>query len=81
MKYEEFFNYVKNINDNKNLQEKIDVKDDDIKELIKNFDIYLKKKLSKDSKDEKYNKQLIEEIKNFPSDIKNMKETKNNNNN
>ncbi len=81
MKYEEFFNYVKNINNNKNLQEKIDVKDDDIKELIKNFDIYLKKKLSKDSKDEKYNKQLIEEIKNFPSDIKNMKETKNNNNN
>jgi len=81
MKYEEFFNYVKNINNNKNLQEKIDVKDDDIKELIKNFDIYLKKKLSKGSKDEKYNKQLIEEIKNFPSDIKNMKETKNNNNN
>lgn len=81
MKYEEFFNYVKIINDNKILQEKIDLKDDDIKELIKNFDIYLEKKLSKDSKDEKYNKQLIEEIKNFPSDIKNMKETKTNNNN
>ena len=79
MKYKEFFNYVKIIKDNKNLQEKIGGIDDDIKEMIRNFELYLERKLNKNNNN--YNQILIEEIKNFPSDISNMKViTKNNNN-
>ena len=79
MKYKEFFNYVKIIKDKKNLQEKIGGIDDDIKEMIRNFELYLERKLNKNNNN--YNQILIEEIKNFPSDISNMKViTKNNNN-
>lgn len=72
MKYKEFFNYVKIIKDNRNLQE-IDEIDDDIKEMIKKFDLYLDKQLNKKGRDEKYKQKLIKLIKNFPSDISNMK--------
>jgi hypothetical protein len=76
MKYKEFFNYVKIIKDNKNLLEKIEGIDDDIKDMIRKFDLYLEENLSKDSKDKDYNQKLIELIINFPSDISNMKERK-----
>jgi hypothetical protein len=79
MKYKEFFNYVKIIKDNKNLLGKIEGIDDDIKDMIRKFDLYLEENLSKDSKDKDYNQKLIELIKNFPSDINNMKEKKKNN--
>jgi hypothetical protein len=79
MKYKEFFNYVKIIKDNKNLLEKIEGIDDDIKDMIRKFDLYLEGNLSKDSKDKDYNQKLIELIINFPSDISNMKERKKNN--
>ena len=72
MKYKDFFDYVKKIKDNKNLHTKIDGVDDDIKDMIKQFDFYLEENLSKDSKDKCYNQDLIELIKNFPSDISNM---------
>ena len=72
MKYKEFFNYVKIIKDNKNLQEKIDGLDDDIKDMVKKFDFYLEENLSKDNKDKDYNQKLIALIKNFPEDINNM---------
>lgn len=72
MKYKEFFNYVKIIKDNKNLQEKIDGLDDDIKDMVKKFDCYLEENLSKDNKDKDYNQKLIALIKNFPEDINNM---------
>ena len=78
LKYEDFFNYAKNIKDNKNSQEKINGIDDYIKDMVEKFDDYLEEKLSKDTKDEVYNQKLIELIKNFPSDIRNMKEKKNN---
>jgi hypothetical protein len=81
MKYKEFFNYVKIIKDNKNLNAKIDGVDDDIKYMIIKFDFYLEENLSKDSKDKCYNQELIELIKNFPSDIINMKLKKRKNNN
>ena len=68
LKYEEFFNYVKIIKDNGNLQEI----NDDIKDMVKEFDLYLEKKLSKDINDKNYNQELIELIKKFPSDIRNM---------
>jgi len=81
MKFKQFFNYVKIVKDNKNLQEKIDGIDDDIKDMVKKFDLYLEKNLSKDSKDRVYNQILIELIKNFPSDIINMKVKKRKDNN
>ena len=45
---------------------------DDIKHMVKEFDLYLEKKLSKDINDKNYNQELIELIKKFPSDIRNM---------
>ena len=72
MKYKEFFNYVKIIKDNKNVQEKIDGIDDDIKDMVKKFDVHLEEKLSKDNEDKVYNQKLIELMKNFPSNISNM---------
>jgi hypothetical protein len=72
MKYKDFFNYVKIIKDNKNVQEKIDGIDDDIKDMVKKFDIYLEEKLSKENEDKVYNQKLIELMKNFPSNINNM---------
>jgi len=74
MDYRSFFNYAKIIMDSKNLQEKIDGIDDDIIDMIKKFEIFLNENLNNDIKDEDYNKKLIEEIKNFPSDIDNMKQ-------
>jgi hypothetical protein len=72
MKYKDFFNYVKIIKDNKNVQEKIDGIDDDIKDMVKKFDVHLEEKLSKENEDKVYNQKLIELMKNFPSNISNM---------
>ena len=80
MKFEEFFYIVKNIKDKENSQEKIDGIDDDNKVMVINFDDYLGKKLRKNNKDKAYNQKLIELIKNFPLNIRNMKETKKINN-
>ena len=68
MKYKDFFNYVKVIKE----QEKIEGIDEDIKDMVKKFYFFLEEKLSKDNKDKNYNQKLIELIKNFPEDIKNM---------
>lgn len=70
MKYEDFFNYIKIIKDNNNFKEKNSGLDDDIKAMINKFDVYCEKELREN--DEDYKQKVIEEIKNFPNDIKNM---------
>ena len=70
MKYEDFFNYIKIIKDNNNLKEKNSGLDDDIKAMINEFEVYCEKELREN--DEDYKQKVIEEIKNFPNDIKNM---------
>ena len=73
MKLKDFFDYVSIIMDNKNLEDKIDCKDDDIEGIIKKFVLKLEEEFSKEKNNEDYNKKLKEKIKNFPSVISNMK--------
>jgi len=79
MRYEEFFDIIKKIKDEEKSQENIDGIDDDFKDMAKKFDYYLEKKLSKDSKDKAYKQKFKNLMKNFPSNIRNMKEKKNKN--
>ena len=76
LKFKEFFDYVKRIMDNQNLNEKKDIIDEQIEGIIREFIFKLEKYFNENDEEEDYNQKLKENIKTFPSVINNMKDGK-----